>query len=633
MNILQIMFGLIVGGAVIIAFNERSRQEEKLQTQSIRPGRKTALVEPLMLPMILAVFLVMFMFMLMINDGVSLTVTIVAKSVLLFLYISIYYAALLLLLPLFRRIISARACATMWMVPTLVYFTIYLSGYEAKPILVITLPRQWLAVFAWIWVAGFAGVAIWQMISHFGYRRLLLKHSEKVADDCVLSLWHTESIRHGVKARIPVFVSETVSTPLTIGCFDRTMRLVLSKQSYTGEELALIFRHELRHILRSDTRTKLFIGFCTAVCWFNPLAWIARRKVADDLELSCDEAVLSGADETTRRLYAELLLKNAGSSRGYSTCLSSAASSLRYRLRNVVNPAKRLSGGAVIGAALFGLIMAMGTVALADSSSTVQALVFGKAPPEIVVDRVSTCNWSDELFGYSRVYDWEEKALTEYLASLRVKRVYAGNYTKDESRQLYVDYGEIVDGDTVSLTRFELCGGLLFANIPYDDYGKITFILEDEIDWGYIESLLDFDAENPDPAPFPPNMMMYFSEQVNADGELIYYASRTILSVKSGDVEQEINGHLNNEGVGGVHGCPVTQVKLYFSYAPEGDYEINVENWERKASYTVSSNELADGVLSLAPYSAHYTVYGTFTTVRDTTYEMRFSFDVELPEA
>ncbi len=626
MNTAQLMFGLILAVAVITAFNTRSRQEEKLQTERLKPGQKTALIEPLTLPLLLAVILAL----LIITKGPWLFITVTAKSILLFLYISIYYTALLLLLPLLRRMISARACATLWMVPMLLYFTIYLTGYEATPLLVITLPQQWLVVFSGIWAAGFAAAVIWQLASHFRYRRYLLKNAEKVTDDAVLSLWHSESVRHGVTAQIPVFVSKMVNTPLTIGCFDRTMALILPKQSYTREEFVLIFRHELRHILRLDIRTKLFINFCTAACWFNPLAWVARRKAADDLELSCDEAVLSGAHESTRRLYAELLLKNAGSSRGCTTCLSAAAGSLRYRLRNIIKPAKRFSGGVVIGLASFGLIMGLGTVALADNSSTVQSLIFDKAPAQLAIDSVSTYRWSDQLFGYRSVYGWEEEALTKYLASLKVKQVFAGSFAEDKVRQLYVDYGETIDGNTVSLTRFELCDGLLFANIPYDDYGKITFILEDEIDWGYIESLLDFDAADPDPPPFPPNMMMYFDERVNTDGELMY-ASETILSVRRGDEEQKVSEHLNDEGVGGIHGFPATQVKLYFSYAPAGDYEIKVENWERTDSYTVSSSRLTDDILPLAPYSAHYTVYGTFKTVRDTTYEMKFLFDVELP--
>jgi hypothetical protein len=81
----------------------------------------------------------------------------------------------------------------------------------------------------------------------------------------------------------------------------------------------------------------------------------------------------------------------------------------------------------------------------------------------------------------------------------------------------------------------ELRDGLLFANVPnssFYNYWLTAFVVEDDIDWAYIGSLLDFDAQNPDPPPFPPDMMMYFDEHVNADGRWMY-ASRTVLSMKS----------------------------------------------------------------------------------------------------
>ena len=186
---------------------------------------------------------------------------------------------------------------------------------------------------------------------------------------------------------------------------------------------------------------KLFLGFFSAVCWFNPLAWIARRKAAEDLELSCDEGILTGADEKTRLLYAELLLKNAGDNRGYTTSLSAGANSLRYRLRHVVKPAKRLGGGLAVGAAFFVLILSVGSFALTDSADTVGNLIFQQAPAEITVDRVTVNNWNQNLPDYHRLYGWQEEALTAYLAALTVRPVYAGNYREPPSRQLYVDYG------------------------------------------------------------------------------------------------------------------------------------------------------------------------------------------------
>lgn len=628
MNIFLAMMSIIIGGTTAFAFYQRRGLEEKLEFASIEPGRKTCLMEPLMLPLCLLVITVM----LLILGGVDALSIIPGKLVQLFLHVSVYYALLLLLLPLLRRVISALACGMLWLVPTLLYFFIYISGHEIRPLFVITLPRRYLPIIAGVWACGFAAVMLWQLISHLSFRRFLLRDAEDFLDANAVSLWRNEAKRHGIKAEIPILVSDAVSTPLTIGCFERSMRLVLPMRSYSPDELSMIFRHELRHILRCDTRTKLFLSFCAAMCWFNPLAWLARRKVADDLELSCDEAILSGASEDARQRYADLLLKSAGDGRGCTTCLSAAAGTLRYRLRNIVRPAKRLSGGVFIGIAMSALIATFGAVGLADDAETVQTLIFDKAPPDIVIDRVSVDNWSGETYGYRSVYGYDEAALTEYIASLRVRQVYAGNYEEDASRQFYVDYREVVDGETVSLTRFDLCSGLLFANIPYDDSGEITYILDDEIDWEYLNSLLDFDVTDPDPAPRPPWMSFYLfgpeSSEYELSEEAMSAESRIIL-ITDGD-GNSVEPEYEYSGVGGCYGVELTEVRLEFSYAPTS-YAVSVESWDGSKSYVVHQDEVENGVLPLAPYSAHYTVSGSFSTVRDTTYDMRFYFDICLP--
>lgn len=93
-----------------------------------------------------------------------------------------------------------------------------------------------------------------------------------------------------------------------------------------------------------------------------------------------------------------------------------------------------------------------------------------------------------------------------------------------------------------------------------------------------------------------------------------------------------MNEAANDSGIGGVHGSPVTQVQLSFSYPPSEGYKIKVENWERTESYYVSSDEMVNDTLPLAPHSAHYSVTGNFATVRATVYEIKFEFDVRLPE-
>ncbi len=629
MIVYKLFIGLIIAVAVGWVFHNRCRDEDDLRACNLKPGHKTVLVDPLLLPLCLVVLLAIFLF----RNGFAFTGTLMARlCAILFLYISIYFAFLLCLLPLLRRFVSARACATLWLLPNLLYMTIYTANTEMNPLLVITLPRRWLVLFTWVWLTGFVCVLLWQIISHLHFRRSLLQNAMPVTDERILSQWAYEQKRGGVRRPFPLLTSADIDTPVSVGLFDRTLRLVLPTQRYEEKELTLIFRHELRHIQRLDIKTKAFLGFCAAMCWFNPLMWIARRRASDDLELSCDEAVLAGADENTRQLYAELLLNTAGSCKGYTTCLSASANSLRYRLKNVVKPQRRYTGVAAISIAMLVLIMSYGTVALADSGGTVQTLILDKAPSSSVIKSIFIYNnWPDGLVGYRSVYGWNEDALTAYLASLHVRQVYVGSYSDEGLRQFHVDYG-IPEGESYGgLTRLELCDGLIWANIPYDDYGNLVYILEDEVDWDYIESLLDWGAPNPDPAPYPPEMMMYFNDDINADGKLMQ-ASKTILSIRRGGEEQAINAILNTDGTGGIYGFPVTEVQLTFSYAPLDGYEVQVEDWERTKSYFVSSDDLSENVLPLAPYSAHYTVYRTFATVRETIYEMKYTFDVELPD-
>ena len=157
---------------------------------------------------------------------------------------------------------------------------------------------------------------------HLLYRNFLIEHSTRLRDEDLLSLWKEESVKHGVKKTIPILISEKVSTPLTIGCFERSMLLVVPNRKFTKQEIKLIFRHELVHIMRSHAQTKLLLDLFVALSWFNPPGWLAKKKTAEDLELSVDEKILASATEQERRLYANLLLNSAGKNPGlYDTAL------------------------------------------------------------------------------------------------------------------------------------------------------------------------------------------------------------------------------------------------------------------------------------------------------------------------
>lgn len=487
------LYALLLGAACAWAFYWQGRMESPLSDPSKR-ARQTALIDPFMLPVSV---ITLFAMVLLYNRSERGSTFIVAPLILLFLYISLYYALLLCALPLLRRFFSARACAALWLLPNFLYlFANFRMLNTFPPLVTLTLPRRRLGTIALVWGAGFVLVLLGQIVSHLRYRRFLLRDAQPVRDRELVSLWENEQKRRNAKRLIPALVSDRVHTPLTIGCFRRTMRLVLPHLNYTQEEFQLIFQHEMRHIQREDTRTKASLGFYTALCWFNPLMWIARRKVSNDLELSCDELVLTHADEHTRKRYAALLLNTAGSGRGYTTCLSAAASSLRYRLKHIMKPRQRLSGSVLVGLVLFALILGSNMFALADSPDTVRALVFDQALEGAVMDSVFIKNWGDHSESRD-VYGWNEDALTEYLATLRLRQAYTTDtYTSltDKRRALIIDYRSETGN---RWSPFFLCDGLLFVEFPFHSQDRSVFLLEDEIDWDYIASLLDFDAKPP----------------------------------------------------------------------------------------------------------------------------------------
>ena len=80
----------------------------------------------------------------------------------LFLTLSLYYALVLLLMPFFRRRISARACAFLWAIPNILYIYFFSSVLFLfrSPKLVIPVSPKVLQSLSLVWFIGFAIVAV-----------------------------------------------------------------------------------------------------------------------------------------------------------------------------------------------------------------------------------------------------------------------------------------------------------------------------------------------------------------------------------------------------------------------------------------------------------------------------------------
>lgn len=474
---LYLFFFLVIGGIVSYCFYD-SGHAERHPGESER--RYTYLIDPLYLPSFLFAALICFL-VVPYAKAEGTTTVLLSNLFLLIVYIGVYYALLVCVLPLLRRTFSARACATLWLLPNLLYIggNIRNMTIHRAPFL-LTFPRRWITVVAVIWAVGFFAVLLWQIISHHIYRRRLLRNAVPVLQRELNILWTDEQVRcnRKMKRPIPIVVSAEVTTPLTIGLLERKQRLVLPHLNYTREEFRLIFRHEMGHVRRGDVRMKAAWGFFTALCWFNPLMWLARHNVSGDLELGCDELVLSGENEQRRRQYADLLLRTAGSSRGYTTCLSAAASNLRYRLKNVVSPRKCLSGTIAVGLVACLLFAGINLFALADTPSSAAAIL----PQGETLSQVWFVEDPD-TYEYINAKSFDADALVEYLSTLTV-------------RHLYSETDTVAQGSYAAFyfngTHLNLYDGLLKLDNFHDSSLARIYAVDDKIDWDYIKSLCTF---------------------------------------------------------------------------------------------------------------------------------------------
>lgn len=271
--------------------------------------------------------------------------------------VTLYCAIMLSLLPLFRRKLHSRTCIILWLH---LFSLIYLSSRIRSKTFIMTLPVHFTiknpTLILLLWAGGFIGIIGYYTISHLLFRHKILKNAKHLHYDAVDNSDQIGQIFGEERRQMnlydlncPIYISDAVSTPLTIGLSNKTLCIVLPHANYDDQAISLLFRHELIHISRKDYAAKLSMAIVTALFWFNPLVWIGKQQCADDLELSCDETVLVGQDIPVRKDYADLLLKTAADGRGFTTCLSGSARALRYRLKNVMANHGKSIGGILAG--------------------------------------------------------------------------------------------------------------------------------------------------------------------------------------------------------------------------------------------------------------------------------------------
>ena len=167
-------------------------------------------------------------------------------------------------------------------------------------------------------------------------------------------------VKDAKKLKDNIYISDKIKTPAVYGIIKPKIILPIE---YQGSELNYILMHENAHIKRKDNLVRLLAFIIVCLHWFNPFAWLLLKLLYSDIELACDESVLSNCDETERKEYAYTLLSTAEKTNVFAA--SFGGSKIRIRIENILSY-KKISVFSIV--AFSSLIIAVCYVLLTNAS-------------------------------------------------------------------------------------------------------------------------------------------------------------------------------------------------------------------------------------------------------------------------
>ncbi|MDE7414753.1 MAG: M56 family metallopeptidase [Lachnospiraceae bacterium] len=191
------------------------------------------------------------------------------------------------------------------------------------------------SIMAFAWIAGIVTLVSYTVTAYIRIRR---------------------KIRYSTRLYDNVYECDSIRSPFVIGIVSPKIYLPFRLNEM---ERQCILAHERFHIRRKDYLIKSFAYLLANVYWFHPLVWIAYRLMCIDMEMSCDEKVISEFTLDLRKEYSRLLLAFAANKRQFpASPLAFGEENTMKRIKNILNYKKTAQWKLIGGVAVLMLTMA-----------------------------------------------------------------------------------------------------------------------------------------------------------------------------------------------------------------------------------------------------------------------------------
>ncbi len=150
-----------------------------------------------------------------------------------------------------------------------------------------------------------------------------------------------------------IYVSDSLLSPAAVGIIKPKIIL----PAYLVEDVnEFIIIHESMHIRRHDNLKRMIAVIICCIHWFNPLIWLFLGSFLSNLELACDEDVLSKCGEEKKKEYAMSIV---GCEEKKTVFISSfGGAKTRVRISNILSY-KKLSLFSSVALLVFSVLSAI----------------------------------------------------------------------------------------------------------------------------------------------------------------------------------------------------------------------------------------------------------------------------------
>lgn len=238
-----------------------------------------------------------------------------------------------------------------------------------------------------VWFCGTITVIISILLCSLRFK-LDLKKSNSYFDEKLNLLLNKLKDKLNIEINIPAYMCENIKVPCIIGTVKP--RIYMPKFIYELDDMdkEYILLHELMHYKRKDLYLNLVTMAALSIHWFNPLVWLAVKKINSYREYACDAGVLEFLGEEKNIGYGMTLVNfsklfiNVKQHSKFAVCFETK-NNIEERIKMIKrfkNGSYKMSSKAAIGCLLAATVIltngisvrALNSSILSDTSNGVQ---------------------------------------------------------------------------------------------------------------------------------------------------------------------------------------------------------------------------------------------------------------------